>query len=332
MRSPPITLQRIDSTSIRISWQKLPELPDAAISWANSPEPEAEPSGSTQISGRTWVDIADLDPNTRYYFQLTANGQPLARIAERLVPFEGTFNFRDLGGYPTSNGRRVRWGRIFRSDNLTNLTPRDHQLFTRMQIAVVCDFRSRAERERSPNKLPRDLPIEDMHLPMFLGSLDAVEAMERIKQNDLEWLTPEYMLDGYIKNLEESADKWAAVFKRLLEPEPRLVFHCSAGKDRTGICAAFILLALGVPEKAVMKDHALSNEYLQAFLPKVYSYFDSLGLNTQRITPYLTAPREAMRAVLDRIRIQYGGIETYLDHKVGIREEHIRVLRETLLE
>jgi len=332
MRSVPITLQRLNATSVRLCWEKLPKNHVCALSWTTSPEPGAEPCGSILISDRTWTDIADLEPNTRYYFQLSANGHHLGRVAERLVPFEGTFNFRDLGGYSTSNGGRVTWGRIFRSDNLTNLTLNDHQLFSRMQIRLVCDFRSRAERERSPNKLPRDAALQSLHLPMMLGSLDAVEAMERIKRNDLEWLTPEYMLDGYIKILEESADKWAVVFNRLLEPEPRLVFHCSAGKDRTGICAALILLALGVPEKVVMKDHALSNEYLKAFLPKVYSYFESLGLDTQRLTPYLTAPQEAMRAVLDHIRIHYGGIATYLEEKIGISTEEIRILRETFLE
>jgi protein-tyrosine phosphatase len=329
---PSIRLQRIKADTLRISWQEMPGIDAVSISWSVSPEAEAEPAGSTLISNGSWTDIDRLDPTSRYYFTLSSNGRILGRIAERLVPFEGTFNFRDLGGYPAAGGRRVKWGRVFRSDNLSNLSARDHALFQQMRIKLVCDFRSPPERAKSPNKLPQDPAVQSLHLPMLLGTIDAVEAMERFKNKDLDWLTPDYMQDGYLKNLEHSADKWAAVFKRLLDDEPPLVFHCSAGKDRTGICAALILLALGVPRETVIHDHRLSNEYLQAFLPKVNSYFQSLGLDPRRIAPYLTAPEEAMLAVLDHLQERYGSIEAYLDHKAGITEQQIALLREKLLE
>ncbi len=332
MELPSLQVKRVNEDTIRISWLKTPGIEEMSIFWSTSPEADAEPSGSTRIYNRSWVDIAPLDPNTRYYFTLRANGRGLGRVAERLVPFDGTFNFRDLGGYRTKNGSRVKWGRVYRADNLSNLTDRDHELLKRMHISVVCDFRSPPEREKSPNKLPRNLTVHSLHLPMTLGTMDAVEAMERFKNKDIDWLTPGYMQDGYLKNLEHSADKWAVVFKRLVNDTEPLVFHCSAGKDRTGICAALILLALGVPRETVIYDHSLSNEYLKAFLPEVNSYFESLGLDPRRLTPYLTAPREAMQAVLDHIQTRYGSIETYLLQKAGIREEQILALREKFLE
>ncbi|MFW6054379.1 MAG: tyrosine-protein phosphatase [Thermodesulfobacteriota bacterium] len=323
---------RLNETTIRISWQAEESSEETSVSWTDSPDEGARPAGERFVSGRSWVDIKGLDPTTRYYFTLRANNKILGKTAERLVPLEGTFNFRDLGGYKTEDGFRVKWGRIFRSDNLANLTPRDHRTLEKMNLKLICDFRSSSEVRHTPDCLPEHWKIEYLHLPMLLGTLDAVEAMERIKKKDLDWLSPTYMRDGYLKNIELSADKWAAVIQRLLKNQRPLVFHCSAGKDRTGICAGLILLALGVPKETVLFDHGLSNHYLEAFLPKVYRYFETLGLETDRLDPYLRAPREAMLCALEHISVSYGSVLTYLKQKAGISQEQIEILKSSLLE
>lgn len=327
-----LTATRLDETRVRISWQSRESVDRIAVSWTDSPEAGAKPAGELEVSRRSFVDIQGLDPKIRYYFTLGANGTILGRTAERLVRLEGTFNFRDLGGYQTSNGLRIKWGRVFRSDNLGKLTKQDHRILHRMQLKLVCDFRSHAEADNTPDSLEGPGAIDYLHLPMVLGTVDAVEAMKRFKNKDLDWLTPSYMIDGYLKNIEHSADKWAAVLSCLIRGQAPLVFHCSAGKDRTGICAGLILLALGVPEETVIFDHGLSNHYLEAFLPKVYSYFESLGLDPSRLGSYLSAPQEAMLGVLEHINASYGSVLTYLEQKAGISPEQIEVLRRNLLE
>ena len=327
-----INAARLDETTVRISWQSEDSSDEVSVSWTDSPQGKNGPAGECRVSGRTWVDIRGLEPSTRYYFTLRANDKTLGKTAERLVPLEGTFNFRDLGGYKTENGFRVKWGRIFRSDNLANLTPRDHRTLQSMNLKLICDFRSSSEVRHTPDSIPGNGRIEYLHLPMILGTVDAVEAMKRIEKKDLDWLTPSYMTDGYLKNIEHSADKWAVVIQRLIQDQDPLVFHCSAGKDRTGICAGLILLALGVPKETVLFDHGLSNHYLEAFLPRVYRYFESLGLDTGRLDPYLSAPREAMLCVLEHIHASYGSVSAYLKQKAGIDQEQIETLKSSLLE
>src|SRR5215217_6236287 len=111
--------------------------------------------GATRISG--------LDPAVRHYVHLhPGDGGPVVVAGERLVPLEGTLNFRDIGGYPTSDGRRVRWGRIYRSDALGQLTDGDLAYLEHLGVRLICDFRDDAESERAPSRVPDhpDLRIE----------------------------------------------------------------------------------------------------------------------------------------------------------------------------
>ena len=257
--------------------------------------------------------------------------RPISR--ERRIPFKGAVNFRDLGGYETMDGRRTKWGQIFRSDSLARLTATDQTVLKGMGIRLVCDFRTPGEVENSPDRLPEGSGIGYLHLPVVHGEFDSVKALERIKKGDISWLSKDFMVNGYIRNVEEFGETWGRVLNRMIEPESRpLVFHCTGGKDRAGVCAALFLLSLGVPEDTVVYDHGLSNVYIGELLERINEWIRGIGVDPEAVAPYFTAPRECIIACLDHIREVYGSAADYLRTKAGINDEKLGLLKDQLLE
>jgi protein-tyrosine phosphatase len=289
-------------------------------------------SPAARVKGGNCAEISGLDPDIRHYFRVVPEEDPGIMAAERRVPLDGAVNFRDLGGYQTSDGRRVKWGKVFRSDSLARLTDSDQALLMRMGIKLVCDFRTQAEVNMAPDRLPEDGSLDYIHLPVTCGEFDTVAVMERMKNGDISWFSKDFMINGYKDNIDLFADKWGLVLKRLAEPDSQpLVFHCTGGKDRAGACAALILLALGVPEETVIYDHGLSNVFIANLVNKVYEYIKSLGIDPEIVAPYFAATRDCMMTLLDHIRQNYTSPANYLRTKAGVSDETLEMLRQQLL-
>jgi protein-tyrosine phosphatase len=253
-------------------------------------------------------------------------------VSERRVPLQGSVNFRDLGGYATIDGRRVKWGQLFRSDHLGRLTDRDLAVLSRMRIRQVCDFRTAAEAQKLPDRFPAGNESKYLHLPIQHGEFDPAHTFERIRNGDIDWMTEEFMIAGYIRNLENFADVWARFFRCAADPANRpLVFHCTGGKDRAGVGAALILLALGVPEETVIQDHGLSNFYIAEVLPKIFAQIKSRGIDPEKVSPYFTAPRSAVLAAITHLQTTYGSVAGYLQNKAGVDGKTIDRLKNDLL-
>ncbi|MBU2547094.1 MAG: tyrosine-protein phosphatase [Proteobacteria bacterium] len=254
-------------------------------------------------------------------------------LPERRVELDGTFNFRDLGGYETQDGRRVRWGRVYRSDSLADLSDEDFGRLRGMGIKRVCDFRTQGEIQAAPDRLPQGGGIEYLHLPVMHGRIDPVAMAESIRSGRTEWLTDDLIIDGYRISVDEYAAVWGTVVSRLADtPHQPLVFHCTAGKDRTGVCAALLLLVLGVPEEQVIEDHQLSNRYMADRMPRVLKTLRRQGLDPEKVAPFLKAPREGIVATIEHALARYGSIETYFRTLVGLNGETMDRLRSNLLE
>ncbi len=278
------------------------------------------------------VRISGLDPDTRYYFEVALEEGPKVIISDRRVPLKSSVNFRDLGGYESFDGHRVKWGQVFRSDNLGRLTDRDVSYVQRMGIRMVCDFRTPAEAQKLPDRFPQTKRDSYLHLPIQHGEFDPAGTFERIKNGDTEWMTEEFMITGYLKNIDNFAPVWSKFFNTLADGSKRpLVFHCTGGKDRAGVCAALTLLTLGVPEEAVIDDHGLSNLYIAAVLVGIYDQIRSYGVDPNKIAPYFTAPRKAIVAVVRHIRQTYGSAADYLIYHAGVDEKVVAQLRSDLL-
>jgi len=261
------------------------------------------------------------------YFSIAARGQPGVIWAERRLPLEKTYNFRDIGGYQTKDNRRMRWGVVYRSAHLAELTDTDHDLLKQIGIKLVCDFRTVEEAQGQPNRLPPDGSMEYQHMPIAHGKFDPAEAIGRIKKGDISWLTDDFMTNNYLKQIDDFAGLWKQLFKYLMDRHNRpLVFHCTAGKDRTGVCAALILLTAGVPESTVIADHALSNTYNAPVIRRIEHEIRKFGIDPDDMRAYLSAPREAMEAVVAHLKNNYGSAKDYLVEKAGIDRRDLEEL------
>jgi len=338
-RRPPahlseITVERTGDTSVRIRWKDDDPNREISIWYGTSPDGAAlEDHPATRVTGASGAEIAGLDPDRRYYFRVAPRGEKATVAAERRVMLEGSVNCRDLGGYEATTGQRIRWGQVYRSDSLARLTETDRAKLGYLGLRIVIDFRTPNEVKKSPDRLPEPTPPSYLNLPITHGEFDYVAAVERIKRGDDTWLTPGFMVAGYIQNVDEFPHVWGEVIRRLARPENRpLLFHCTGGKDRAGTCAALILLALGIPEETVIADHQLSNILIADLMDRVYERIATYGVDPQKLSPYFTAPRECIDSLLAHLHKTYGSPVNYLKRAAGLTEDILERLREGLLE
>jgi protein-tyrosine phosphatase len=298
-----------------------------------SPDTIDRSASVAAVTGKTFVKIDGLDPDLRHYFEVVPEGGQGIITAERAQPFEGIVNFRDLGGYETTDGRRVKWGQIFRSGHLSRVTEKDKALFQSMGIRVVCDFRTPGEVSAQPDWLPEDGSVSYRHYPIVHGEFDPVAAMESLQKGDISWLTEDFIINRYIQKIDLFPKVWGEILELLADPNNRpLVFHCTAGKDRAGTSAALILLALGVPEETVIYDHGLSNIYIADALKMINERIRALGINPDDVAPYFTAPRNAIMALVNHVRKAYGSAVDYMKDQAGLGKKTINDLKRQLLE
>ena len=183
-------------------------------------------------------------------------------LHQRLLPLQGGQNFRDLGGYRTRDGRHVKWGLLFRSGSMHGLTAADYAYLESRRIRVVCDFRDIHERTAQPVNWPTE------HAPMILSddySMNNAGMMP--KGPPATWTEKEAktaLTASYPRLLATFNGQYRRMFAELLKGHAPLAFNCSAGKDRTGIAAALILTALGVPRRTVVEDYTATNRYLNS--------------------------------------------------------------------
>ena len=253
-------------------------------------------------------------------------------MCDRRLPLIGAVNFRDLGGYQTVNDRQVKRGLVFRSDHLSLLTTADQRMLQHRQFKVVCDLRTIREQQRAPDRMPEDGSIRLLCLPVQAGGFDPAMTMERLRSGERTWLSLDFFVKIYRQYLDDCGEVWGKVLRLLATPANLpLVFHCTGGKDRTGICAALLLLTLGVGEESILKDHDLSNPCNAERLQSIYAEFAELGIGPEQAAPYLQAPCEPLVAMLEHLKTSYGTVESYLLRKAGLDETTLAALRSNLL-
>jgi protein-tyrosine phosphatase len=208
-------------------------------------------------------EMAELIEHT--YLDSTAV-QAFTTFRERRVFFSGAKNFRDLGGYQTVDGGHVRWGVLYRSDSLHKLTEGDLKRLSGLGLRWIVDFRSPKEKEAEPDRLPAgmasclvEIPILDSSTQIFQDSRD--EFIKNLKNID----PFHYMAVTNVELATRFTAEMQKFFDLLLSSNGQpILFHCAAGKDRTGFAAALILRILGIPHNVVMEDYLLSNKYFYA--------------------------------------------------------------------
>jgi len=253
-------------------------------------------------------------------------------LPPREKPLEGAINFRDVGGYATTDGRRVRRGRVFRSGALHHLSAEDERRLTELGIRWVCDLRSQEEVTEEPDALPDGVAYAHMPLDAVDNRLERLIALF-INRRKFITMMPKMYVDTI---LERNAALYGRVLRHLADPSnlPAII-HCTAGKDRTGVAAALLLLLLGVPEETIVADYSQSNVYHAHFMQYGARAVQSLrrfGIRAEHLQPLLVADPRSIRAALAHIQARYGGIEGYLTRAAGLDSATLVALRAALLE
>jgi len=221
----------------------------------------------------------------------------------------GPTNFRDLGVYTNAHGRRMRPGRLFRSDHLGGLSPEAGATLAGLGITRVLDLRGATERVAAVCGLDgvqvHSLAIE----PTVVQVLNAlIDAGRPLTTQDVV----AHMQDTYRGFVRHNSPRFAELFRHLLESDAPLVFHCTAGKDRTGFAAALILQALDVPGEIVWRDYLLTNERLK---PPAHH---RLGLTPEVANVLWRVQPEFLNAAFDEVDTGYGSTDAYLRDALGI--------------
>lgn len=240
---------------------------------------------------------------------------------DRLITLEGAVNFRDLGGYATVDGRRTRWRMLFRADGLGELTAPDLAVLRELGIRTVIDLRSGHEVEQSRFDTEAH-PVEFHHYP-FIDALPDAEDFER---------APGFLGTQYKEMLDDAAPQIVGALTALAAPAARpAVFHCTAGKDRTGLLSALVLSILGVPEETVVADYALSGEAMARLRAKLMQKYPDGKDVIAAADAVFSADPANMVELFAHLRSRYGTVSDYAA-KVGVPDDVIVRLRQSMLE
>ena len=240
----------------------------------------------------------------------------------RHLNLEGASNFRDLGGYPTSDGRVVRWRQIFRSNHLGHLTAADADVVRALGVRSAFDFRGVEERALAvcgiEEIIVHSLPIEPtvvatLRARLAAGSLSAEDAMEIMRES----------YRGYVR---QNTHSFRTLFSHLVEDRAPLVIHCTAGKDRTGFACALLLHALGVPDELIGEDYLLTNRFYR----RDPSASSDLPDDVRQAIGSVEA--SFLAAGFDAVSADYGDLESYFRDGLGLGTRERTALKERYLQ
>lgn len=250
-------------------------------------------------------------------------------MTERVLRLEGGRNFRDMGGYPTTDGRRLKWKRLFRSGGMAGLTEADYQRLAGLGVRAIIDLRTTREREAHPHDWARmragDYWARDYH--MSFGDLRAIIASEAAGP-----AARAAMVEAYRALPFEQAPGYRELFRRLGQGDVPLVFNCSAGKDRTGVAAALVLSALGADQDVILEDYLLTNTAYDWRTAHADPLNPISNLPIETAEAVLGVDADYLHAALAEIAQAHGSVGGYLEAGLGVDRGALDRIRAELLE
>jgi protein-tyrosine phosphatase len=279
------------------------------------------------------ASLLGLAPASRHYFRLRDQHGTEVLATERKLGMQGTPNFRDFGGYPAADGRRVKWGYLYRSGQLSKLSDQDLDLLASLDIDLVCDFRRLEEQQGDPSRLPPDKPPRIASLPIIPGSNSRFFEEPEGQLGGSQAMF-DFMLEINRDFAEVQTETYARMFREILAVEDaRFLVHCAAGKDRTGFAAAIIQLALGVSRELVMHDYMLTRRFFHPHreIDRLKQKYDMQQMDTASILPMLEVHEDYLARALLVIDQNYPSVEAYLAEALNVGPADLAQLRERYL-
>lgn len=258
---------------------------------------------------------------------------------QRIIPVRHGYNFRDLGGYPTANGHHVQWGRLYRTGRLNILDPDERKSFINRHVKQILDLRDNHEVKDQPD--PKLGSAQYHHLPVFISDETGANLPWFSSSHDLATdphLGNKLMKAAYHDMLAKTIGQRAYhdYFANLLaaNPQDAIVFHCAAGKDRTGVAAYLTLRLLGVSDEIARQDYLMTNQCsVEHRRQRVQEIKDAGGNDTTvaNMMQMATAKSEFLDAAIDVIRQEAGNVEGFFKDVLGFSDSDIKELRRLYL-
>ena len=277
-----------------------------------------------QRQGRRTL-IKNPGPADRYFLGMLASNGDTLIVSDKRIPLEGSNNFRDIGGIPTRDGRYVRWGQIYRSDRLSALTKEDQAYLEGLGLKTVIDFRSDAEIEKDPDRVPEG--AEYVQAPIIFDVEDTTQLRERIIGGEITVEEAgDVLVEGNRLFATDMADRFQPFIDCVLENKGPLVYHCTSGKDRTGFATMLLLSALNVGRDTIVDDYLLSNYYRYDMNRRRLKRLRYAGivkprLDLETLAPLMIVDRRYINAAYDAIEETYGDVSAFLEAEYGLTPE-----------
>ncbi len=323
----PATVEKSGNDDLLIRWDNGGRSVDVWVEYrATDKKPERELVSRQDNDGQYLLPAKAGRP---YIFLVTADGKQQA-LAERLLPLQGGNNFRDLGGYAAAKGRAVKWGMLYRSGTMVDLTSNDYHYLDSLGIRVVCDFRSTEERTSEPTQWQSSTAPQRKETDYVLDMkiLGAGLAKPNLSPADAR----QVFADFYKEVPFTFAAQYKEMFAELLAGHAPLAFNCSAGKDRTGVASALLLRALGVSHEDIIADYLLSNQYYKQRPSKpgatdaTSRMLASLPVDVLKVLMGVDA--QYVDAAFAAINERHGSFENYMAKELGVDAAGMQKLRE----
>lgn len=331
-------LERVDAERVVLTWTGASADAGATYLVRMATAPEAVTKAAPQRVPARQERLEIRHPEgQRPYVEIEDAAGARKLVAERVLPLEGGINFRDLGGYTTPEGASVRWGKLFRSGDNSQLTDADYDYLRRLGIRTVCDFRANDERGRSPTRAERFGEGVSYVAWDYAQVIEGDEFGAALRESRDPAATATELMTGFYRQMPDLfADRYRTVFDTLKSGDGML-FQCSAGKDRTGLMAALLLGALGVERTQIFADYDLSN-HVEGIRERHTGDARHQEQEDPAMAMFSRLPPEAieafmgvqpvyLQAAFDAIEADYGSLEGYLDKALGVSAADLQALR-----
>ena len=250
----------------------------------------------------------------------------------RKLSMDGSYNTRELGGYKTTDGKSVKWGVLFRSDKLSDISLEDQKYLKNLGIQRIVDFRSKAEKTEDPDKIPDGVAYIEMPIEVDGAMRTKIEA---ILKGEINRNVKDFLIEANEEFIKNYSHIYSKFLKDLAKEQKPTMFHCTAGKDRAGFAAAITLIAIGVSKEDAINDYMKTNEYTAERIDEMISKIELMSLyqtDGELLRPLLGVEREYLEAAFKAAENEYGSIENYIRSGLNISEKEIQQLRSFLLE
>lgn len=328
-----VVCESLPPGSYLIKWETFPPM-EGIVKIYESSDPDSfnisSPIAEAEIS-RGFKDIFFVRTAKRSYFKLVFDKDHSVITAERTIPMQGLYDFRDLGGYYTADGKQTRWGKLYRSSSLASVTSQDAKLLNNLGIRTVIDFRTDRERVKAPS---RYLPSQTFNFPLR-GNPDKFYQDKILSKEMKAGDVKVYAQDMFAFLLENNSDYYIKMFDILLDTNnyPVLI-DCSSGSERSAVASALILAALDIDVDQILSDYMLSNDQIDvsAYLKdrsKEDAYLQDPDVQ-ETFTAMLLVHKGTITYSFDRVIKEYGSLDNYFTAELKLTSKKREKLKEIM--